>query len=70
MSEPLTWESTYAIALALKRVHPGIDLEVITLGNIQEWTLALEDVDDDLSLVNDGILSGVYQNWYYEILQE
>ena len=70
MSEPLTWESTYAIALALKRAHPGIDLEVVTLGNIQEWTLALEDFADDLALVNDEILSAIYQDWYEEILHE
>ena len=70
MSEPLTWESTYAIALALKRAHPGIDLEVVTLGNIQEWTLALEDFDDDPALVNDEILSAIYQDWYEEILHE
>ena len=70
MSEPLTWESTYAIALALKRAYPGIDLEVVTLGNIQEWTLALEDFDDDPALVNDEILSAIYQDWYEEILHE
>ena len=70
MSEPLTWESTYAIVLALKRAHPGIDMESITLGKIQEWTLALEDFDDDPALVNDEILSAIYQDWYEEILHE
>ena len=70
MSEPLTWESTYAIALELKRAHPGIIMESITLGNIHEWTLALEDFDDDPALVNDEILSAIYQDWYEEILHE
>jgi len=70
MSEPLTWESTYAIALELKRVHPGIDMETVTLGTIQEWTLALENFDDDPALVNDEILSAIYQDWYEEILHE
>ena len=56
MSEPLTWESTYAIALELKRAHPGIDMESVTLGDIQDWTLALENFEDDQALVNDGIL--------------
>ena len=50
MSEPLTWESTYDIALALKRAHPGIDMESVTLGNIQAWTLALPNFDDDPAL--------------------
>jgi FeS assembly protein IscX len=70
MNEPLTWESTYAIALVLKREHPGIDMETVTLGDIQRWTLALEDFDDDPALVNDEILSAIYQDWYEEILHE
>ena len=70
MSEPLTWESTYAIALALKRAHPGIDIEIVTLGTIQEWTLALQEFEDDPALVNNEILSAIYQDWYEEILHE
>ena len=70
MSDPLTWESTYAIALALKHEHPGIDMESVTLGDVQRWTLALHDFDDDPALVNDEILSAIYQDWYEEILHE
>jgi FeS assembly protein IscX len=70
MSDPLTWESTYAIALALKREHPAVDMETITLGDIQRWTLALGDFDDDPALANDEILSAIYQDWYEEILHE
>jgi len=70
MSDPLTWESTYAIALELKRVRTGIDMENVTLGDIYQWTLALEDFDDDPALANDEILSAIYQDWYEEILHE
>jgi len=70
MNEPLTWESTYAIALALKGEHPGIDMETVTLGDIQRWTLALKDFDDDPALVNDDILAAIYQDWYEETLHE
>jgi len=70
MSNPLTWESTYAIALELKRAHPDIDIETVTLGDIQEWTFALNNFDDDPALVNDEILSAIYQDWYEEILHE
>lgn len=70
MNEPLTWESTYAIALALKAERPGIDMETVTLRDIQRWTLALEDFDDDPALANDGILAAIYQEWYEEILHE
>ncbi|MDK1027861.1 MAG: Fe-S cluster assembly protein IscX [Anaerolineae bacterium] len=68
MSDPLTWESSYAIALALKRSLPDIDIETVTLGNVHEWTLALGDFDDDPALVNDDILSAIYQEWYEELL--
>jgi len=67
MSEPLTWESTYAIALELKRAYPGIDLAAVTLGDIQRWTLALPAFDDDPALVNEDILSAIYQEWYEQI---
>ena len=70
MSELLTWESTYAIALALKKAHPGINMESVTLGEIQKWTLALENFVDDPALANDEILSAIYQDWYEEILHE
>jgi len=70
MSEPLTWESTYAIALALKAGHPSIDMATVTLGDIQKWTLALQGFSDDPALVNDEILSAIYQDWYEEILHE
>ena len=70
MSEPLTWESTYAIALALKDAYPDVDMESVTLGNIHAWTLALEDFDDDPALVNDEILSAIYQDWYEENIHE
>ncbi len=70
MSEPLTWESTYAIALALKAERPGIDMTRVTLGDIQKWILALDDFDDDPALVNDEILSAIFQQWYEENLHE
>jgi len=70
LSNPLTWESTYAIALSLKRERPDVDLENVTLGDIQTWTLALTDFDDDPALVNDEILLAIFQEWYEEILHE
>jgi FeS assembly protein IscX len=70
MNELLTWESTYAIALALKTEHAGIDMESVTLRDIQRWTLALENFDDDPALANDDILAAIYQEWYEEILHE
>jgi FeS assembly protein IscX len=62
----LTWESTYAIALELRRQHPDIDLETVSLQQIYRWTLALPDFEDDPSLANDDILYAIYQDWFEE----
>ena len=64
----LDWESTYAIALALKQAHPGVDLEQVSLAQIYAWTIALEEFSDDPSLANDEILSNIFQEWFEETL--
>jgi FeS assembly protein IscX len=68
MTNPLTWESTYAIALALKETHPAVNLEKVSLGMIEVWTLALPEFDDDPALVNEEILFAIYQDWFEEVL--
>ena len=68
MAEALNWESTYAIALELKTVHPGIQLENVSLRMIFKWTLELPTFDDDPALANDDILAAIYQDWYEETL--
>jgi FeS assembly protein IscX len=62
----MNWDSTYAIALELRRQHPEADLETVSLGQIYEWTLALSDFEDDPALVNDDILSSIFQDWFEE----
>jgi len=64
MTEPLNWESTFAIALALKEAHPEVDLDNVSLNMIYAWTVALEDFEDDRVLANDEILSAIYQDWF------
>jgi FeS assembly protein IscX len=62
----LNWESTYAIALELRRQHPNVNLENVTLGQIYTWTLQLSDFEDDPLLANDDILYAIYQDWFEE----
>ncbi len=62
----LTWESTYAIALELRRQHPDANLDDVTLGQIYAWTLQLSEFEDDPSLANDDILYSIYQDWFEE----
>jgi FeS assembly protein IscX len=64
----LSWETTYAVALELKRLHPGVDVSSLTLQQIFDWTLALPGFKDDPALCNDEILSSIFQDWYEEIL--
>ena len=62
----LNWESTYAIALELKRQHRNVNLEEVSLQQIYQWTLQLSEFEDDPSLANDGILYAIYQDWFEE----
>ena len=66
----LTWESSYAIALQLMRSHQNINIEDVTLQQIYEWTLKLQDFEDDPALCNDEILASIYQEWYEEIIND
>lgn len=62
----LTWEGTYAIAMELRRQHKDVNIEDVSLQQIYNWTIELSDFEDDLALVNDGILSAIYQEWLEE----
>ena len=62
----LTWEGTYAIALELRRQHKDVNIEDVSLQQIYDWTIELSEFEDDLALVNDGILSAIYQDWLEE----
>lgn len=64
----LTWESTYAIALELRRQHPNVNMEEVSLQQIYQWTLSLEEFEDDPALANDDILHAIYQDWFEETL--
>ena len=67
MTDSLIWEGTYAIARALKAAHPNVDLEDVTLGMIEAWTLELPNFEDDPALVNEAILMRIYQDWFEEV---
>lgn len=62
----LTWESTYAIALELRRKHQDVNIEDVSLQQIYNWTLGLPEFEDDPSLANDEILYAIYQDWFEE----
>jgi len=68
MAESLHWEATYALALALRKAHPSVEMEDVSLQMVLNWTLALPGFQDDPALANDDILLAIYQEWFEEIL--
>jgi len=67
VSDTLYWDSSYAVARRLMETHPRVNLDMITLTIIQEWALALPEFVDDPALVNDDLLTAIYQEWYEEV---
>ena len=67
MVTTLTWEDSYAIALALIESSPNVELENVSLGMIYRWTLDLPGFDDDPDLANDEILIEIYHAWFEEV---
>jgi len=65
----LSWESTFGIAMELRRQHKDVNIEEVTLQQIYKWTLELPDFEDDPALANDDILRSIYQDWFEENLQ-
>jgi FeS assembly protein IscX len=65
--QPLNWEASYGIALALIEAHPEADVEAVGLEQIKQWVLALPNFADDPLLVNEGILNDILREWYEEV---
>lgn len=63
----LTWDDSYAIAMALREKHPDADLDSISLGMIHKWTLELVDLQDNPDSANDAILMSIFQEWFEEV---
>lgn len=64
--DTLTWEDSYAIAVALKALYPQVPIEDVSLGMIFAWTIRLPGFMDDPELANEGILQSIYQEWFEE----
>ena len=70
MTEPFSWDATYAIAKELMRKHPKCDLRDVSLNQIYLWTIALPDFDDDPTIANESILAEIYRVWYEEQIHD
>jgi FeS assembly protein IscX len=67
MTQNYIWDDAYAIACALKKGHPNVDLEDVTLNMIYDWTISLDNFVDEPELANDEILTDIYKEWIEEI---
>ena len=65
-SQPLYWDSSYEIVLTLMEHYPDVDLEAVSLGELNRWIVNLPNFIDDPVLVNDRILKDILREWYEE----
>ena len=67
MCQRLYWDASYEIVLALMVAYPNIELEALSLGDLNARIVDLPGFADDPELVNDGILKAILREWYEEI---
>ncbi len=64
--QPLYWDSSYEIVLALMELHAGVDLDGIGIGELHQLIVSLPNFADDPLMSNDGILTEILREWYEE----
>ncbi len=65
-SNPLYWDNTYEIVLALMEQFPTVDVEMVGMEQLHQWVIALPSFADDPHLVTDQILNDILREWYEE----
>jgi len=64
--QALYWDASYEIVLALMVAYPDVDLDTVSLVELNRWIVNLPNFADDPVLVNDGILKDILREWYEE----
>lgn len=62
----LNWDDSYPLALELKKLHPDVNIEAVSLEMVYHWVVELPNFEDDPALCNDEILSAIIQEWFEE----
>lgn len=65
-SQRLYWDASYEIVLALMEAYPNMELETLSLGDLNARIVDLPGFADDHELVNDDILKAILREWYEE----
>ncbi len=64
--QPLYWESSYEIVLALMRRYPDQDLDALGLQELFTMIVTLPGFADDPSLAHDALLTEILREYYEE----
>lgn len=64
--QALYWDASYEIVLTLMVAYPDVDLDTVSLVELNRWIVNLPNFADDPVLVNDGILKDILREWYEE----
>jgi FeS assembly protein IscX len=63
---PLYWEPTYEIVLALMETYPDADIENVGMRQLMDMILALPNFADEPAMATDQLLRDILREWYEE----
>lgn len=62
----LKWTDSLDIAIALDEAHPDLDPCSVNFVDLRDWTLALDEFEDDPSHSGEKILEAIQAAWIEE----
>jgi len=62
----LKWTDTRDIAVALDEARPDVDPCYVNFVDLRDWTLALEEFDDDPAHSGEKVLEAIQAAWIEE----
>ena len=66
-ANPLYWDNTYEIVLALMEQYSTVDVETVGMEQLYQWVITLPNFVDEPEIVTDEILRDILREWYEEI---
>ncbi len=65
-ANPLYWDNTYEIVLALMAQYSEVDVETVGIEQLFQWIIRLPNFSDDPEMVTEQILQDILREWYEE----
>jgi len=62
----LTWIDTLDIAIALDEAYPDVDPRYVNFVDLRDWTLALDEFEDDPARSGEKVLEAIQTAWIEE----